>query len=139
MNTDRIVRIHGDAAEVVYSDGTHILIGDTTAGQTGDGFHSLDDLYRHRTLLTAALLNTWTATYGSRRSYKTWQHHPDDSTPMFPGMFKVGATLPTGEITYHVNADAWDLFHIPERPHSPLWDGHTADDVVARLEAFLES
>jgi hypothetical protein len=115
--------------------------------ETSDGYHTFAELYQHRALLAAGLFNAWHHSDHDPvyppdldqaiNPYKTWHHHPDDSTPMFPGMFKVGATLETGEITYHYESEHWDLFCIPERQHSPLWDGHTSADVSRRLENFL--
>jgi len=102
-------------------------------GQTSDGYHTFDELYRCRMLLAAALLNLWAA-LDKGEVYKSRLHH--DGT-MFDGMFKVAAQLPTGEISYHFEAEHWDLFQIPERDRADEWDGHTAVDVADRLEAFL--
>ncbi len=105
--------------------------------QTSDGFHTFAELYRHRMLLAALLFCAFGA-MDEAEVYKTRKHHPDDADPMFDGMFKVGATLPTGEIAYHFPVEAWHLFVIPERDHSPLWDGFTSADVADRLQAWLE-
>lgn len=104
--------------------------------ETSDGFHTFGELYRHRMLLSALLFSAFTAVDESN-VYKTRQHHPDDLEPMFDGMFKVGAILPTGEVTYHYPLEHWDLFAIPEREYSPLWDGHTSADVADRLQAWI--
>lgn len=138
MNTERIVRIHGDDIDVVYSDGTKLRIGDTTAGQASDTYHSLDDLYRHRLLLTAALFNSWHAGDSSNwlQPHKSWRH--SDGEPCFGGgWFIVVAQLPTGQISYHYPAKDWDLFRITDRLIPADFDGHTADDVVDRLDAYL--
>lgn len=107
-------------------------------GETSDGFHTFNELYDHRMLLTAALVNHWAVhdPHGPDHHdvHKSWLHH--DGT-MFGGMFKVVAQLPTGQISYHFDAEHWDLFTIPERERAVEWDGHTAADVAERLRAFL--
>lgn len=135
MNTDRIVRVHGDSASVVYTDGTKLTIGDKSAGQTTDEFHSFDELYRHRMLLTAALFNSWYdqdlfAVHRSRR-------HSDGEEPFGGGWFIVVAQLSTGQISYHYPLKDWDLFRIVERERPADFDGHTAAEAADRLEAFL--
>lgn len=111
-------------------------------GSTSDGFHTFDELYRHRALLNAALFNAWHLLDGEGigcdyRVYKSRQHAAEDTDPMFPGMFKTGATLDGAAISYHYPLAHWDLFKIPELERAPVWDLHTAGDSAARLEAFL--
>lgn len=143
MNTDRIVRLNGDVAEVVYSDGTKLVIGDTSAGQTTDEYHSIDDLYRHRLLLNAALCNAWydreAIPFGDSYGVHKSRQHAVGEDPMFEGMFRVGAELPTGDVSWHYSLKDWDLFQIPEWDRASAWDGYTAADVANRLEAFLRS
>jgi hypothetical protein len=142
VNTERIVRIHGDSASVVYTDGTKLLIGDTSAGQTTDEYHSFDELYRHRMLITAAWLSGLETRDLVRspadqfRPHKS-RLHSDGTVPFGGGWFIVVAQLPTGQVSYHYPLKDWDLFRIAERERPADFDGHTADDVVARLEAFL--
>jgi hypothetical protein len=94
-----------------------------------DTYHTIGELYEHRMVLTAALFNTW-----HRNSYitcgKSWLHHDDT---MFDGMFIVFAEIDGDQISYHYNADHWDLFDILEIEKAPEWDGHSSDDVVASL------
>lgn len=99
--------------------------------EVSDGYHTFDDLYRHRSALTAVLAS---AAAGSGDSWKSKAHHPDDS-PMFEGgYFIVGINLPTGTITYHYELKYWDDFAaVPEVEHAPKWDGATPDDTVTRL------
>ena len=54
---------------------------------------------------------------------------------MYPGYFIAGLTLPGGlQVTYHVADDAWHLFDgVLTRANAPVWDGHTPDDVIDRL------
>jgi hypothetical protein len=112
----------------------YMLADDTTS----DGYHTVGELYRHRLLLTATMFHSWVFSPSGWSCYRTRRHNPEDSEPMFPGMFKVGAELPTGEITYHYPDGCWDLFATtPEIEHSPKYDGHTSTEVSNRLEMYL--
>lgn len=105
----------------------------TDPGSASDGYHTFNELYEHRRALTAAL-----AVIGSINgdSWRSKQHHPEDG-PMFDGSFIVGIELPAGTISYHYPLSAWDEFDgVPEVESAPEWDGHTAQDVVARLHDF---
>lgn len=99
--------------------------------QITDGHHTFGELYDHRRALTAVLAGAAASNYDSWRSK---EHHPDDS-PMFEGgYFVVGIELPTGTITYHYKLSHWDDFAaVPERKHAPKWDGATPADTVTRL------
>jgi hypothetical protein len=101
------------------------------ASEVSDGFHTFNELYDHRRALTAVLA---AAAAGDGDSWRSKEHHPDDS-PMFEGgYFIVGIKLPTGPITYHYKMKHWDDFAaVPELPHAPKWDGATPGDSVTRL------
>jgi hypothetical protein len=105
----------------------------TDPGSASDGYHTFNELYEHRRALTAVL-----AVIGSINgdSWRSRQHHPEDG-PMFDGHFIVGIELPAGTISYHYPLSAWEEFAgVPEVESAPKWDGHTAQDVVARLHDF---
>lgn len=53
------------------------------------------------------------------------------------GWFIIIAKLPTGQISNHYELKYWHLFNIPERELADIWDGHSSNDVVHRLESFL--
>lgn len=108
-------------------------------GETSDGYHTFNGLYRFRLLYNAALFNEWAdeSRYVPRFGvHKSWRHS-DGEECFGGGWFIVMATLPTGQISNHYEAADWDLFQIPERERGDVWDGHTAADVADRLEAFL--
>lgn len=102
-------------------------------GETSDGYHTFNELYRYRMLYNAAFFNQLPMGIVS----KSLKH--DDGEPCFDGTwFIVTAQLPTGQISNHyLIRDGWDLFHIPQVPRAPKWDGHTPTDVAERLEAYL--
>lgn len=101
-------------------------------GDTSDGWHSLDDLYRHRTVLFASLCNYVQATNAEGRdvAFKSWKH--SDGT-MYDGMFLAGIWTRMGWVTYHCGAEFWGCFDVPELPNAPEWDGATPEDGIDRL------
>ena len=99
-------------------------------GELSDTYHSFDDLYDHRMVLTALALMTLPYSWKAKK-------HEDGS--MFDGMFIVGTPTPEGMITYHYDLEYWNLFKIPEIPHAPHFDGHTPEDVVKRLKGYINS
>lgn len=115
-------------------------------GSTSDGFHTFDELYRHRMLLTAALFNAWHKLDGEgigpeANVHKSWRHSDgqtcSEAFHAEPGSwFIVVAQLPDGQISYHYQGEHWDLFNIPERDLPAEFDGHTADDVADRLQKW---
>lgn len=102
--------------------------------ETGsDGYHTFAELYNHRHALALTVakllpLHSWAARY-----------HEDGT--MFEDMFILGIELRPGEtISYHLPMKLWThaesvVGSVLER--APAWDGHTPDDVVDRLHAFL--
>lgn len=96
-----------------------------SVGELSDGYHTFNELYKHRCILTAALFRT--VPY-------TWKAKVHDDGSMFGGMFIVGVCTPEGHATYHYDLPDWDLFKVPEIPHAPKFDGHTPDDAIDRIK-----
>jgi hypothetical protein len=125
----------------ITSSGNTVVTVNRSTGQVSDGYHTFDELYRYRMLYNAALFNAWVFAPDILRFdvHKSWRHH--DGTSCFaldPGeWFIVMAYLPSGQISNHYPADAWDLFKIPERERANEWDGHTPTEAADRLERFL--
>lgn len=111
------------------------LLGQTLRALPGgsdkitDGHHTFGELYDHRRALTAALCRAL-----ALDSWRSKEHHPEDS-PMFEGgYFIVGVNLPTGPITYHYKLSHWDDFAgVIELEHAPRWDGAMPPATVDRL------
>jgi hypothetical protein len=127
----------------IREDGTGILEHDPSGnsvhllegGKVSDGYHTFDELYRHRMLLTAALFNAWAAKGAARLNVHKSRLHSNGSG--IAGYFVVMAQLPTGQISYHYPDADWDLFRIPERDRATDWDGHTSAEAADRIEQFL--
>ena len=115
-----------------------------------DGYHTFEELYEFRKVYNAALFNEWGKSeilhdklyeYGKPRHkqhyvHKSWRHH-DGELCFGGGWFIVVAKLPTGQISNHYEAKDWSLFNIPEEEKALFeFDGHTPQDVLARLKAL---
>lgn len=86
-----------------------------------DGYHTMDELYYHRTVLFSVIANLH-----RDRSYKSWKH---EDGSMFDDMFIAVIKTANGDYSYHCDAKYWDLFKIPEREFAEKWDGHLPKDV----------
>jgi hypothetical protein len=104
-----------------------------------DSYHNFQELYNFRKMYNAALFNEWAQ--GKYYSYeplynvhKSIRHH-DGELCFGGGWFIVSAMLPTGLISNHYKMEDWDLFRIPTKDKALYpFDGHTAQDVLTRLE-----
>ena len=113
-------------------DGTrHMRVTTRETGQISDGYHTFDELYKHRHLLFFALL-----IQHSSNAYKSHLHHDGSS---FDDYFIAGCDLCPGVITYHLPNSMWDLCPAPEIEYAPEWDGHTSNDICDRLRDWVES
>lgn len=100
-------------------------------GATSDGFHTFDELYRHRAVLFSFIVTCFPGA-----SWKSRRHH--DGT-MYDGMFIVGIETPWGQATYHYGVDkCWDMFPCRELDRAPEWDGHTPDQAIERIERLAQ-
>lgn len=105
----------------------YVEIPETGIGDLSDGYHSFNDLYYQRLVLTIALVKAY-----RDRAWKSWKH--EDGEPCFGGgWFIVGIDTPAGSYTYHYEAKDWYAFDCQELPVSKHWDGHTDKDVTRLL------
>ncbi|NMF27937.1 hypothetical protein [Cellulosimicrobium aquatile] len=104
-------------------------------GEASDGFHTHAELYAYRRVYNAALFNEWHR-LGEWDVVKSWRHS-DGELAFGGGWFIVVATLPTGQISNHYQAEHWNLFQIPERDLAPDYDGHTPAEALERLQEFI--
>lgn len=103
---------------------------EASVGELSDTYHTFNELYKHRTVLTAMICTMVPYAWKARK-------HEDGS--MYEGMFICGFPTPSGMITYHYDMDDWDLFRIPEIPYAPHFDGHTPNDVINRITDYIKS
>lgn len=100
-------------------------------GDTSDGYHTFNELYDYRRVYNAALFNEW-ANGDLIPVVKSWRHS-DGELAFGGGWFIVVATLPTGQISNHYEAEHWDQFQVPEVDLPPEYDGHTPAEALDRL------
>ena len=99
---------------------------DISLADVSDGYHTFDELYRHRAILFSVIVRDH-----EEAAWKSKRHH--DGT-MYDGMFIVGVDTPDGQATYHYDIDPyWDMFDCKVLEYAPEWDGHTPDDAIARI------
>ena len=101
-------------------------------GEVSDGYHTFDELYEHRCTLFLALMKAHPTL-----SWISTKHHDGSA---WDGWFVAGIKAPTGDTTYHLPAGMWSL--ACETGAAVLetgmwWDGHTAADVVKRIQAWV--
>jgi len=104
--------------------------------QVSDGYHTFDEIYRHRNLLFAALLNS----IDNTNYTQCWKSKKTNDGKEEQGWFLAGIILPNDEqISYHLPVYLWDIINSKcERDFAPAWDGHTSDNVLDRLEQYNE-
>lgn len=108
-------------------------LNDATIGSFSDGYHTFDELYNHRAVLSAIAFNAH-----KDIAWKSKKHH-DPSDTMYDGMFVVGMDTPFGQVTYHYDIEPyWDMFNIKELDYAQEWDGHTPSESADRLRKFAE-
>ena len=107
------------------------IIPASELGKISDGYHTFNELYQHRCVLFACLMQSH-----PDLSWKS-KKHSDGSA--WDGWFIAGMRLPSGDITYHLPADMWELLSgVDTLDLGVAWDGHTSADVVARLTEFAK-
>lgn len=100
-------------------------------GDTSDGYHTFNELYRHRAILFSVICNERPDV-----AWKSKKHH--DGT-MYDGMFIVGIDTPEGQATYHYDIDPyWNLFRVKELELAPEWDGHTPGEAIRRIGTLTQ-
>jgi hypothetical protein len=112
------------------SNGTTTIRVYDKIGQISDGYHTFDELYKHRILLFIALMKSHT-------DLSWWSYKHADGT-QWDGWIIGGMHLPSGDISYHMDAVYADLLDgIQRLEKAPEWDGHTSNDVLLRLNALI--
>jgi hypothetical protein len=124
------------SAETYWKDRAERLTVSLASGDASDGHHTHNELYEYRLLYNAAAANAWAQT-GLYPVVKSWRHS-DGEECFGGGWFIVVATLPSGQVSNHYQAEHWNLFsQVPEVELPPIYDGHTPAEASARLRSAL--
>lgn len=102
-----------------------------TAGGISDGYHTFKELYHHRAILFATILNN--------PAFKpiAWKARQHEDGTMYDGMFIVGINTPAGQASYHYDLDPyWDMFQVQELEHAPHFDGYTPAESIERIKSL---
>lgn len=114
-------------------------IGGPEAMSVSDGYHTFEELYDHRHTLYIALARQM-AKRGTSSPLVVWRSvcHSDGKLAFGGGWFVLGIGVDPGEqITYHLPLDLWDQTGFANTlPRAPEFDGHTATDVLSRIEGL---
>lgn len=99
------------------------------ASDVSDGYHTFAELYEHRHALYLAVCRSL---FGYADVWRSKLHA--DGT-MFDDSFILGIYKePGSQITYHLPLRLWDAADFADTLESaPVYDGHTPDDVIARI------
>lgn len=129
-------------------------LSDSERGKLCDGYHTFNDLYKHRNHLFAALLNSIEegrielsncAKEGLEfdpilHCFKARRHHDGEQ---WEGWILCGIIhkRTKQQITYHLPEEYWEkLKYVQGYGRAPVeFDGHTSDDVLVRLEELFLS
>lgn len=109
-------------------------------GQLSDGYHSFNDLYRHRNSLWILVLCLLEA-LPVERPFEIWRSKKDSAGNGDGNWFLLGVGIDQGDqLTYHLPIDLWDRCNFADTLEvAPNWDGHTSDDVENRLIKLTEN
>lgn len=100
-------------------------------GQTSDGYHTINELYRHRNLLFVALMQAYPEL--------SWFSNYNADGTSHPGYFVAGIRLATGGITYHLPIALRPMVsQFASELQLGEWDGHSPEDVCTRIGEWVE-
>jgi|SRR5580658_417219 hypothetical protein len=104
-------------------------------GKISDGYHTFDELYAHRFALWKALCRKM-AEFHHRCDDVAWKSKVHSDGTNYPGWFLLGMFYEDGQqITYHLPLSEWNSCGFAKTLEiAPAFDGHTPNDVIARIE-----
>ena len=105
-----------------------------------DGYHTFDELYNHRITLFIALCRHMHDLLALEKpeKFKIWRSRLHSDGTAWDDWFIMGIGTKAGEqITYHLPMKMWSFTDFAESlEKAPEFDGHSSDDVLARLTAL---
>ena len=98
-----------------------------------DGYHTFDDLYKHRTMLFMVVCRLAVENGG----FECWKSIKHNDGSEYEGWFIMGLKSdanPEFNVTYHLPMTCFvDCYFADTISEAPEWDGHTSNDVLTRL------
>lgn len=101
-------------------------------GEVSDGYHTFDELYKHRNTLFLLLM-----AHHPDQSWISEKHHDGTS---YEGYFIAGMQTHEGDVTYHMPGNMW---HLAQKTGATvldkglLHDGHDSHEVWKRLHRTI--
>jgi len=106
-------------------------------GKISDGYHTFDELYKHRIILYIALCRA-RGNGDHSNDLDVWRSskHSDGEFAFNGNWFVLGINKEAGkQITYHLPNSYWGECEFAETlEKAPEFDGHTSEDVLERLK-----
>lgn len=105
------------------------------ANKVFDGYHTFGEVYQHRVTLYLVLCK-----FLQKQGHYVWRSKLHDDESYIDGYFLLGVNAKEGEqITYHIRNQHWGSTNFADTLDVALkYDGHTSQDVVARLFKIFE-
>ncbi len=107
-------------------------------GKISDGYHTFDELYKHRVTLFMAFCKVISELKYQNTAY-VWMSELHSDGSKFHGWFILGINDKKGsQITYHLPNSEWNACSefAEVLGYAPEFDGHTSDDVLTRIRAL---
>ena len=98
--------------------------GKIDISKISDGYHTFDELYKHRCLLFALICN--------QNKHIAWKSKLHFDGSMFDDYFIVGIKTQYGNISYHYHINNWDLFKIAELANAPEYKGEINERIISQ-------
>lgn len=107
------------------------LIKEADKGKISDGYHTFEELYKHRNLLFIRLSKK----IREDNTTHVWRSIRQSDGVMDKDWFIMGINKDPGEqISYHLPISLWEKTMWAETlDKAPEYDGHTSEDVLTRL------
>jgi hypothetical protein len=109
-----------------------------------DGYHTFDELYDHRVTLYIAFCNVlanrnYVAEELNVDKVYVWRSKKHSDGGGYEGWFILGIGIEKDEqITYHIPNERWTETSFADTLMiAPTFDGHTSQDVLARIKSLL--
>jgi hypothetical protein len=123
------------------ADAINTLIGENEFDKNliSDGYHTFGDLYDHRVALWITVCRLLAHTPSYQQNYPVWRSklHSDGSSS--EGWYMLGLHREEGkQVSYNLPMSTWkDTWFADTLHKAPTFDGHTAADVLARLNEVI--
>jgi len=125
--------------ELIMEDGVQLkdgvsydIINKENIGELSDGYHTFNELYKHRHNLFIALCKL----LSQNKKYQIWRSKKHFDGTMYEGWFIMGINTEKGkQISYHLPIFMWAICQFAETLlKAPEFDGHSSNDVLKRLK-----